>query len=87
VRINFSAAYVFRLVPLHRGFDGLVVSLAYDRQRLRVDQHLDAPCDAECASDQAGALKREHHLMDRGRTDGEVALQVGFGRRLAEHRV
>jgi hypothetical protein len=36
--------------------------------------------DAGLASDQAGSLKREDHLMNGGWADAEVALHVGFSR-------
>jgi transposase len=35
--------------------------------------------------DQPGALEGKNHLVDRWRADAEVALQIGFGRRPAEH--
>ena len=50
-----------------------------------LDQHLAGACDAGPASDQTSALQGEHHLVDRRRADAEVALQVGFGGRAAEH--
>ncbi len=53
-----------RLVPLHRGFDELIVAGAEGRQRLGIDQHLDASGYAGAASDQPVAFEREHHLVD-----------------------
>jgi len=41
-----------RLVPLHRGNDGLE-----HWQEFRVDQHLDASCDARLSADEALALE------------------------------
>ncbi len=52
---------------------------------LRSDEQLDASGDAGLASDQAGSLESEDHLMDGGWADAEVALHVGFGRRASEH--
>ena len=52
------------LVPLHRGFDELIVAGAEGRQRFGIDQHLDASGYSGLASDQPVAFEREHHLMD-----------------------
>ena len=49
------------LVPRHRGFDRLGLQ---DWQGLRVDEQLDAACDAGLALDQSGPFEREHHLVD-----------------------
>ena len=60
-----QASFVARqLVPLHRGFDELIVAGAQGRQRFGIDQHLDAPGHAGLASDQPAAFEREHHLVD-----------------------
>ena len=73
------------LVPLHRGFDGLLVVSAQGRQSGGVDEHFDAAGDARLSSDEPGALEREDHLVDRRRADMESALQIGFGRGATEH--
>src|SRR5260370_28369613 len=52
------------LVPLHRGFDDLIGAWPQSWQGGWVDEQLDAACDARLASDQAGALDGEGHLMD-----------------------
>jgi hypothetical protein len=36
-------------------------------------------------ADEAGALERDDHLVDRGWADAEVALHVGLGGRSSEH--
>jgi hypothetical protein len=74
------------LVPLHRGFDELIISGAEGRQRFGIDQHLDASGYAGVASDQPVAFEREHHLVDRRRRHLKESLQIGFGRRPAEHQ-
>ena len=53
-----------RLVPLHRGFDELIVAGLQGWQRFGIDQYLDAPGHAGLASDQPAAFEREHHLVD-----------------------
>ena len=53
---------------------------------LGFDQHLDAAGDAGLASDQPVAFEGEHHLVDRRRGDLEESLQIGFGRRSADHQ-
>ena len=53
-----------QLVPLHRGFDELIVAGAEGRQRFGIDQHLDASGYAGLASDQPVAFEGEHHLVD-----------------------
>ena len=50
-----------------------------------MDEELDAASDTWLAADEAVALEGEQHLVDRGRRDAEMALQIGFGRRSAEH--
>ena len=52
---------------------------------MRIDENLDAAGPARLASDEAGAFKSEHHLMNRWRRDAEMALQVGLGGRAAEN--
>jgi hypothetical protein len=74
-----------RLVPLHRGFDGLHVVSAQGRQSVGVDEHFDTAGDARLSSDEPGALKREDHLVDGRRADMESALQIGFGRGPTDH--
>jgi hypothetical protein len=54
-------------------------------QPLGLDEQFDAAGDAGSPSDQTGAFEGKHHLVDRRRRDVEVALQVGLGRRPAEH--
>ena len=78
-------AKAIELVPLHRGFDGLLVVSAQGRQSGGVDEHFDAAGDARLSSDEPGALEREDHLVDRRRADMESALQIGFGRGATEH--
>jgi hypothetical protein len=68
-----------RLVPLHRGFDDLLGAGSQRWEGLRVDEQFDAAGDAGFASDQTSPLEGQHHLMDRGRRDLEMALQVGLG--------
>jgi hypothetical protein len=51
----------------------------------RIDEQLDASGDAGLASDQAGSLESEDHLMNGWWADAEVALHVGFGGRASEH--
>ena len=36
-------------------------------------------------ANKAVAFERDDHLVDRGRTDAEVALQIGFGGGPSEH--
>ena len=52
---------------------------------LGLDEELDGASDAWLSPDQSDALQREQHLVDGRRGDSEIALQVGFGRRAAEH--
>ena len=40
---------------------------------------------ATLASDQAGSLECENHLMDGGRGDAEMALHIGLGRRASKY--
>ena len=59
-----AARALVELVPLHRGFDELIVAGAQGRQRFGIDQHFDASGYAGVASDQPVAFEREHHLVD-----------------------
>ena len=52
---------------------------------MRRDDDVDAACDARLTSDEAVALEAKDHLVNRGRTDAEMALHVGLGGRLMEH--
>ena len=52
---------------------------------MKWDEDIDASGDALLSADEAVAFEAENHLMDRGRTDAEVALHVGLGRRTPEH--
>ena len=49
------------------------------------DEELDAAGDTWLTTDEAGALKGDDHLVDRGWADAEVALHVGLGGRPSEH--
>jgi hypothetical protein len=51
-----------------------------------LDQYLDAVRHAGLASDQSAAFEGEHHLVDRRRRNLEESLQIGFGRRSADHQ-
>lgn len=70
-----------QLVPLHSGHDGLK-----GWQDCWVDKETDAASAACLAADEAFALEGEDHLMNGRRSDGEEALNVGFGRRLSEDK-
>jgi len=50
-----------------------------DRQALRGDEDLDASWRAGLTTNEAISFERDDHLMDRGRADAEMALDVGFG--------
>ena len=52
---------------------------------MKWDEDIDASGDAWLSADEAVAFEAENHLMDRGRTDVEVALHVSLGRGLVEH--
>jgi hypothetical protein len=52
---------------------------------MKWDEDIDASGDALLSADEAVAFEAENHLMDRGRTDAEVALHVSLGRGLVEH--
>ena len=49
------------------------------------DEELDAAGDTGLTADEAGALERDDHLVDRGWADAGVALHVGLGGRSSEH--
>ena len=74
------------LVPLHRGFDDLLGTGPQGRQAFRLNEQFDITRDAWAASDECSALEGQDHLVDRGRGDMEVALQVGLGGRTAHHQ-
>ena len=52
---------------------------------MRRDDDGDASGDAGLSRDEAVAFEAKDHLMDRGWTDAEMPLHVGFGGRLVEH--
>jgi len=83
---DFWLFRLFRLVPLHRGFDDLLGAGPQRWQALGFDDQFDAAGDTWSASDQAGALKRQHHLVNRRRRDVEVALHIGLGGRPTHHQ-
>jgi hypothetical protein len=56
-----------------------------EREQFGWDENLDAARHPGLPSNEAGAFKGEHHLMDRGRGDTEVPLHVGFRGRAAVH--
>jgi len=70
------------LVPLHRGFDRLDLSLQHG-QVLGRDENLDAAWDAGLPPNEPRAFEGEDHLMDRRRGYAEVPLELPFGRRPA----
>jgi hypothetical protein len=49
------------------------------------NEELDASGDAGFAPDQSGPVEVENHLMDGGRADTKVTLDVGFGGGLSEY--
>ena len=55
-----------------------------DGKNLWRDEQLNAAGDAELSADESKAFQGEDHLVDAGRSDGEVALQVLLGRRPSE---
>jgi hypothetical protein len=71
-------------LPLHKGFDELIVSGAEGRQRFGIAQHLDSAGYAGVASDQPDAFERKHHLVNLRRRHLKESLLIGFGRRPAE---
>ena len=58
--------------------------LSEDRQVFWSNEQFDAASDTWLASDQAGFLEGDDHLMDGGWADAEVALHIGFGGRSSE---
>ena len=46
---------------------------------LRSDEEFDASWDARLAPDEAISFERHYHLVNRRRSDMEMALHVGFG--------
>jgi len=58
-----------------------------DREQFGSEKDFDAARDARLPSDQSVPLKGEHHLVDGGRADAEVPLQICFGGRSAEYAV
>ena len=52
----------------------------------RVQEHFYAAGDPRLPFDKAGSFERYHHLVNRGRADPKILLQVGFGRRPAMRR-
>jgi hypothetical protein len=48
-----------------------------------IQEHFYAAGDPRLPFDKAGSFERYHHLVNRGRTDPKILLQVGFGRRPA----
>jgi hypothetical protein len=50
------------------------------------DEQLDASGDAWFSADQSGAMEIDDHLMDGRWAGSKMALYVGFGWRLSEHR-
>ena len=65
-----------RLVPLHRGYDGLEFW-----QDFWVDAEADASSGAGHSADEALAFESKHHLMNGRGSDREEALHVGLGGR------
>jgi len=49
----------------------------------RIQEHFYAAGDPRLPFDKAGSFERYHHLVNRGRADPKILLQVGFGRRPA----
>jgi hypothetical protein len=57
---------------------------AQHRKQFGSDDDFDAARGPWLPPDQPGSFESEHHLVDRGRTDAKVSLQIGFGGRWAE---
>ena len=49
-------------------------------QLFGIDEQFDAARGPWCPSDEARSFERQHHLVNRGRTDLKVLLHLGFGR-------
>jgi len=62
--VDLMLQYSIQLVPLHRGFDDLIEAWPQSREVGWIDQQFDAAGDARLASDQAGALEGEDHLVN-----------------------
>ena len=73
-----------RLVPRHRGFDGL--RLAEDGEVLGINQQFDASGDAGFAGDEARALKGEHHLERRQTSRPQAQARANTARRRLRRR-
>jgi hypothetical protein len=54
------------------------------RKQPRSDEDFDTARDPWLPPDQPGSFESEHHLVERGRTDSKVSLQIGFGGRSSE---
>jgi len=52
---------------------------------VRENQNFDAARGAGSSANEAISFECDDHLMDRWRTDLEMALDVGFGRRAPKH--
>jgi len=50
-----------------------------------INEELDASGDAGLAPNEAVSFEGHDHLMDRGRADLKVTLQIRLGRRASEH--
>src|ERR1043166_3190874 len=72
------------LVPRHRGFDRLDVSLQYG-QILWRNENGDAARHARLPTNEAGALEGEDHLVDGWWRHAEVTLHLPFGRGAPMH--
>ena len=57
---------------------------AQHRKQFGSDKDFDAARNAGLPPDQPSSFESEHHLVDRGRTDAKVPLEIGFGGRSAE---
>lgn len=57
---------------------------AQHRKQFGSDKDFDAARDARLPPDQPSSFESEHHLVDRGRTNAKVPLEIGFGGRSAE---
>jgi hypothetical protein len=58
---------------------------AQDREQFGSNEDFDAARDPGLPSDKPCSLEGEHHLVDGGRADTEVPLQISFGGRPADH--
>lgn len=56
-----------------------------DGQALGSDQYFDASCAAGLTSNQPRAFEAKNHLVNRGRADPEVSLQISLRGRTTEH--